>query len=59
MIICRLITLAPGQPGFWKGIYTDNVAFKLTNSVLKSINLRMHVGGLVCSLANASDCVNH
>jgi hypothetical protein len=51
--------LAPDQSGFRKGIYIENVAFKLKNGVLKSINQRMHVEGLFCGLAKASDCVIH
>jgi hypothetical protein len=34
------------------------VAFKLKDTVLKSINQKMH-GGIVCDLAKAFDCVNH
>jgi hypothetical protein len=35
------------------------MAFRLTHNVLKSINQRMHVGGIFCCLAKASDCVNN
>jgi hypothetical protein len=38
---------------------TENAAFKLTDSVLKSINQKMHVGGIFCDLVKGFDCVNH
>jgi hypothetical protein len=40
-------------------IRQGNAAFKLTNSVLKSVNQKIHVGGIFCDLTKASDCVNH
>jgi hypothetical protein len=49
----------PEQFGFRQGKSTENAAFKLTNSVLKSINQKMYVGGIFCDLAKAFDCVNH
>jgi hypothetical protein len=41
------------------GISTEDAAFRLTDSVFKSINQTMHVGGIFCVLANDFDCVNH
>jgi hypothetical protein len=41
------------------GISTENAAFKLTDSVLISINQEMHAGALLCELAKAFGCVNH
>jgi hypothetical protein len=38
---------------------TEKAAFKLTDSILKSINQEMHVDGILCDLAKAFDCVNH
>jgi hypothetical protein len=35
------------------------VAFRVTDSVFKSLNQKTHVGGIFCDLANAFDCVNH
>jgi hypothetical protein len=52
-------TLVPEQFGFRKGMSTENPAFKLTDSVLKSLNQKMHVGGIFCSLTKAFNCVNH
>jgi hypothetical protein len=51
--------LVPAQFGFSQGKSTDNAAFKLTNSVIKSINQKMHVRGIFYDLAKAFDCVNH
>jgi hypothetical protein len=34
-------------------------AFILTDSVLKFVNQKRHVGGIFCYLAKAFDCVNH
>jgi hypothetical protein len=51
--------LVPEQFGFRQGKSTDNAAFKLTNSVLKSVNQKIHVRGIFCDLAKAFDCVNH
>jgi hypothetical protein len=50
--------LVPEQFGFRQGKSTDNDAFKLTNSVPKSINQKMHVG-IFCDLAKFFDCVSH
>jgi hypothetical protein len=43
--------LVPEQCDFRQGKSTDNV--------LKSINQKMHVGGIFCDVAKAFDCVNH
>jgi hypothetical protein len=40
-------------------VSTEDVAFKLTDNVLESVNQKMHVGGIFCDLAKAFDCVNH
>jgi hypothetical protein len=49
--------LVPEQFGFRKGMSNENTAFKLTDSVLKSLNQKMHVGEIFCDLA--FDCVDH
>jgi hypothetical protein len=38
------------QFGFRKGISTENAAFELTDSVLKSINQKIHISGIFCYL---------
>jgi hypothetical protein len=45
--------------GFNEGISTGNAAFKLSDSVFKSVNQKTHVGGIFCDLAKAFGCVNH
>jgi hypothetical protein len=52
-------TLFPELFGFRKGISTENAAFKLIDSVLKSVNQNMHIGGIFCDLAKGFDFVNH
>jgi hypothetical protein len=42
-----------------KGISTEDVAFRLTDSAFKYINRKMHVGGIICDLAKDFDYVNH
>jgi hypothetical protein len=36
--------LVPEQFGFIQRMSTESAAFKLTDNVLKSVNLKMHVG---------------
>jgi hypothetical protein len=48
--------LVPEQFDFRKGVSTEDAAFKLTDNVLKSINQKMHVRGILCDLAKAFDC---
>jgi hypothetical protein len=52
-------TLVSEQFGFRQGSSTENAAFKLTNSILKSINQKIHASGIFCDLAKAFDYVNH
>jgi hypothetical protein len=42
--------LVPEQFGFKQGKSTQNATFKLTDSVLISINQKLHVGGIFCDL---------
>ena len=63
---CRLsqhlhinIVLVTEQYSFRKGISTEDAASRLIDSVFKSINQKMHVGGIFYDLAIAFDCMNH
>jgi hypothetical protein len=51
--------LFPEQFCFRQGKSTENAHFKLTDSVVKSVNQKMHVDGIFCDVAEAFDCVNH
>jgi hypothetical protein len=56
---CTFLHSTNTNTNYPAGVSTENAAFKLANSVLKSINQNMHVRGIVCDLAKASDCVIH
>jgi hypothetical protein len=45
--------LVPEQFGFWKGTFTEGVAYKLTNNLLTQ---KMNVEVIFCDLAKAFDC---
>jgi hypothetical protein len=45
--------------GLRKGISSEDAAFRLADSVFKSINQKMHDGRIFWNLAKAFDCVNH
>jgi hypothetical protein len=51
--------IVPEQFGFRKGISTENAAFKLTDSVLKSFNKKMHVRRIFHDLAKAFHFINY
>jgi len=40
-------------------MFTEDAAFRLTDSVLNSLNRKLHVGGLFFDLSKAFDCVNY
>jgi hypothetical protein len=51
--------VVPEQFVFRNRMSTGNTSFKLTDSVLKSINQKMHVSEIFCDLAKTFDCVNN
>jgi hypothetical protein len=51
--------LAPEKYAFRKGKSTEEAAFRLTDSVLKSPKQKLYVGGIFCDLSKAFDFVNH
>ena len=42
-----------------KGYQQKTAAFRLTDSVFKSINQKMHAGEIFCDLAEVFNCMNH
>jgi hypothetical protein len=50
--------LVSEQCGLRRGIPTQSAALKLTDSVLKSINKKTHVGRIFCDFLKALECVN-
>jgi hypothetical protein len=51
--------LVPVQFCFQKGVSFANTVFSITDSVLKSINKKMCVGGIFCELGKGFDCISH
>jgi hypothetical protein len=51
--------LTKEQSGFRKGLSTDKALYKFLDEILCALNDKMHVGGIICDLAKAFDCVNH
>jgi hypothetical protein len=47
------------QYGYRKGLSTENVAYTLTDNILKAWNSKFHVGGIFCGLVKASNSENH
>jgi hypothetical protein len=44
---------------FKRDITTENAVYKLINNVLNALNNKQIVGGILCDLTKAFDCVNH
>jgi hypothetical protein len=45
--------------GFRIDISTEDAAFRLTDSVFKYVNQRLHVGGIFCDLVKVFYCMNN
>jgi hypothetical protein len=50
--------MVPEQFGFWKGTSTENAAYKLTDTELRSLNQKRN-GEIFCNLAKVFDYVNN
>jgi hypothetical protein len=51
--------LVPEEYALRKGMSTEDAALRLSDSVLNSLNQKLHVGGIFCDLLKAFECVNH
>jgi len=51
--------LVQEQYGFQTHSSTEQAAFTLINSTLTAMNSNQMVGGILCDLQKAFDCVNH
>jgi len=51
--------LVTEEHGLRRQISTANAAFRLTDSVFKSVDQKVLVGGIFFDLANAFNCLNH
>jgi hypothetical protein len=51
--------LSTEQNGFTIGLKTDSAIYKLTTEILSTMNNKLVVGGIVCNLEKAIDCVDH
>ena len=47
-------TLVPEQHAFGNGMSTEDATFRLTESVFKSLNQILHIGGIFCDLSRLS-----
>jgi hypothetical protein len=45
--------------GFRLKLRTDNATYKLATEILNAMNNKLLVGGIICDLEKAFDCVNH
>jgi len=50
--------LSTEQYGFRVGFRTDHSTYKLTTEILNAMNNKLQVGGIMCDLQKAFDCVN-
>jgi len=53
------VTLNEHQYGFRSEVSTENATYILINEILTSLNNKQMVGGIVCDLNKAFDCINH
>jgi len=51
--------LSKEQYGFRTKLKTDNATYQLTNEILNALNNNLLIGGIICDLEKAFDCVSH
>jgi hypothetical protein len=51
--------LVEEQFGFRPATSTDKASYRLINEILNAVNERMVIGGILCDLQKAFDCINH
>jgi hypothetical protein len=51
--------LSKEQFGFKSNSFIDYTTFKLLNDSLNALNNKLTIGGIVCDLEKAFDCVDH
>jgi hypothetical protein len=51
--------LVTEQYGFRKDLSPEDAAYLLTDGMLYAWNSKLHVAGIFCDQAEASDCINH
>ncbi|GFG36078.1 hypothetical protein Cfor_09207 [Coptotermes formosanus] len=51
--------LVPEQFGFRKGSHIEKAIFTLMDNILTPLNQREQIGGILCDVTKAFDCVNH
>ena len=57
--LTKYIISSTERYGFRVGFRTDNANYKLTTDILNAMNNKLLVGGNLCDLEKALDCVNH
>ena len=57
--ITKYNILSNNQYGFRKGLKTEDAIYKVTSEILNAMNDKLYVGGILCDLEKAFDCVNH
>jgi len=57
--ICTKNIVVEEQYGFRINSSTEAASYDVINEILKAMNNRLSVGGILCDLEKAFDCVNH
>ena len=57
--ICTNKILVEEQFGFKSDSSTEKASYKIINEILQAMNNKFKVGGILCDLEKAFDCINH